>query len=65
MCMSVCMYVNAYMYVNVSMFAVPMEARRQYWIALGLITDGCKLPRGCWEPNPRPLQEQPVSALNC
>jgi hypothetical protein len=24
------------------------------------VTDGCKLPCGCWELNPGPLEEQPV-----
>ena len=24
------------------------------------ITDGCESPRGCWEPNPGPLQDQQV-----
>lgn len=24
------------------------------------VTDGCELPRGCWEQNPGHLQEQPV-----
>jgi hypothetical protein len=24
------------------------------------VTDRCKLPCGCWEPNPGPLEEQPV-----
>lgn len=24
------------------------------------ITDGCKLPRGCWDPNPNPVEEQSV-----
>ena len=23
-------------------------------------TNGCELPRGCWESNPGPLEEQPV-----
>ena len=28
------------------------------------VTGGCELPHGCWEPNPGPLQEQPVLACN-
>lgn len=23
-------------------------------------TDGCELPCECWEPNPSPMQEQPL-----
>lgn len=28
------------------------------------VTDGSKVPGGCWDSNPGPLEEQP-SALNC
>jgi hypothetical protein len=27
------------------------------------VIDGCVLPRGCWELNPGPLEEQPVLSV--
>lgn len=40
---------------------VPTEARRDLdTLELELQADTCKLLYGFWEPNPHPLQEQPV-----
>lgn len=32
-------------------YAVPREARRGPWILVAGMTDGCKLPCGCWQSN--------------
>lgn len=44
--------------------ALPLEGRRGHQITGTGIADGCKVPRGCWELNPGPLQRQPV-LLEC
>lgn len=41
-------------------YAVPREARRGPWILVAGMTDGCKLPCGCWQSNLYRLEEQSV-----
>ena len=43
--------------------AVPMKAKKIVGSPGTGATDGCELPRGCWELNTGPLQEQ-LSTLN-
>lgn len=45
-----------------SMHVVPAEARRGHWIPWNwsYTAVNCKLPRGCWELNPEPLQKKQV-----
>jgi hypothetical protein len=53
-CMYVCVCVCMYIYI-VTVF---IHTRSGHQIPF---TDGCELPRGCWELNLEPLEEQSVT----
>lgn len=60
MCVNILFYVHGWMYVFVCMPGAWMLEEHVRPTRAG-VTDGCKLPRGCWESNPGPLQQQQVS----
>ncbi|XP_038167074.1 ras-related protein Rab-13 isoform X2 [Arvicola amphibius] len=49
-----------FVYIHTSANQVPSEVRREWWTPGTLVTDGCEPPRGCWELNSGPLEEQSV-----
>lgn len=55
MCMNVCLYV-----CTLCIYLVPLKARKCVGTPRPRVTDVYELPCGCWEPNPGPLQDQPV-----
>lgn len=56
-----CMAVLPVTMCALSIHSIFEEATTEYWIPWNLeVTNGCELPWGFWELNPRPLQEQKV-----
>jgi hypothetical protein len=48
---------HAYLYMCVKFPQKPKEVDRLHWTG---VTDCCELPRGCWDLNPGPVEEQQV-----